>query len=37
MKQRIALSKVLRRVIVPGELDADEASKATPITNHYIE
>ena len=32
MKQRIASKKVLWRVFVPGELDADEISKATPIT-----
>ena len=32
MKQRIASSKVLWRVIVPGELNADKTSKATPIT-----
>ena len=32
MKPRIAASKVLWRVVVPGDVDADETSNATPIT-----
>ena len=32
MKPRIAASNVLWRVVVPGDVDADETSNATPIT-----